>query len=33
VVAGVAQLLPGLAGARIATVLPDSGAYYLSKYF
>jgi cystathionine beta-synthase len=33
VVAGVAQLLPRLAGARIATVLPDSGAYYLSKYF
>jgi hypothetical protein len=33
VVAGVAQLLSGLGAARIATVLPDSGAYHLSKYF
>jgi cystathionine beta-synthase len=33
VAAGIAQLLPGLQGLRIATVFPDSGAYYLSKYF
>jgi cystathionine beta-synthase len=33
VVAGIAQLLPSLQGLRVATVFPDSGAYYLSKYF
>jgi cystathionine beta-synthase len=33
VTAGIAQLLPSLAGKRIATVFPDSGVYYLSKYF
>jgi len=32
VTAGIAQLLPRLHG-RVATVFPDSGAYYLSKYF
>jgi len=32
-VAGIAQLLPRFAGARVATVFPDSGVYYLSKYF
>ncbi|WP_255758049.1 PLP-dependent cysteine synthase family protein [Massilia sp. erpn] len=31
--AGIAQLLPRLAGARVATIFPDSGVYYLSKYF
>ena len=33
VTAGIAQLLPRLAGSRVATVFPDSGVYYLSKYF
>jgi cystathionine beta-synthase len=33
VVAGIAQLLPKLPGLRVATVFPDSGVYYLSKYF
>jgi cystathionine beta-synthase len=33
VTAGVAQILPRFPGARIAVVFPDSGAYYLSKYF
>jgi cystathionine beta-synthase len=33
VVAGIARLVPRFPGARIAAVLPDSGAYYLSKYF
>jgi cystathionine beta-synthase len=33
VVAGIAQLLPQFPTARVAAVLPDSGAYYLSKYF
>jgi cystathionine beta-synthase len=33
VAAGIAQLLPRLQGLRIATVFPDSGAFYLSKYF
>jgi len=33
VAAGIAALLPRLAGKRIATVFPDSGVYYLSKYF
>jgi cystathionine beta-synthase len=33
VTAGIAQLLPRLAGARVVTVFPDSGVYYLSKYF
>jgi cystathionine beta-synthase len=33
VAAGIAQLLPRLRGLRIATVFPDSGAFYLSKYF
>ena len=33
VTAGIAQLLPRLAGKRVATVFPDSGVYYLSKYF
>ncbi|WP_229503805.1 PLP-dependent cysteine synthase family protein [Massilia putida] len=33
VAAGIAQLLPRLAGKRVATVFPDSGVYYLSKYF
>lgn len=32
VAAGIAQLLPALAG-RVVTVFPDSGANYLSKYF
>jgi acyl-CoA synthetase (AMP-forming)/AMP-acid ligase II len=33
VAAGIASLLPRLKGLRVATVFPDSGAYYLSKYF
>jgi cystathionine beta-synthase len=33
VTAAIAQLLPRLAGLRVATVFPDSGVYYLSKYF
>ena len=33
VTAGIAELVPKLAGRRIATVLPDSGAFYMSKYF
>jgi cystathionine beta-synthase len=33
VAAGIAGLLPRLGGLRIATVFPDSGAFYLSKYF
>jgi cystathionine beta-synthase len=33
VLAGIAQLLPRLAGKRVATIFPDSGVYYLSKYF
>ena len=33
VTAGIAQLLLRFAGARVATVFPDSGVYYLSKYF
>jgi cystathionine beta-synthase len=33
VMAGIAQLLERFPGARFAAVLPDSGAYYLSKYF
>jgi len=33
VTAGIARLLPRLAGKRVATVFPDSGVYYLSKYF
>ena len=33
VTAGIARLLPRLAGKRVATVFPDSGAFYLSKYF
>jgi cystathionine beta-synthase len=33
VTAGIARLLPRLAGKRIVTLYPDSGAFYLSKYF
>jgi cystathionine beta-synthase len=33
VAAGIEQLLPRLGQARIATIFPDSGMYYLSKYF
>jgi cystathionine beta-synthase len=33
VVAGINSLLPKLGGMRIATVFPDSGAFYLSKLF
>jgi cystathionine beta-synthase len=33
VTAGIARLLPQLRGKRVATVYPDSGAFYLSKYF
>lgn len=33
VAAGIAGLLPRLRGLRVATVFPDSGAFYLSKYF
>jgi cystathionine beta-synthase len=33
VTAGIARLLPRLQGKRVATVYPDSGAFYLSKYF
>jgi cystathionine beta-synthase len=33
VTAGIAQLQQRLAGLRVATVFPDSGVYYLSKYF
>jgi cystathionine beta-synthase len=33
VAAGIAQLLRRLEGMRIATVFPDSGTFYLSKYF
>lgn len=32
VVAGIAALLPELSGQRIATILPDSGVFYFSKY-
>jgi cystathionine beta-synthase len=31
--AGIARLLPQLAGKRVVTLFPDSGAFYLSKYF
>ncbi len=33
VAAGIARLLPRLGDARIVTIFPDSGAFYLSKYF
>ena len=33
VAAGIAQLLPRLHGARVVTIFPDSGMFYLSKYF
>jgi cystathionine beta-synthase len=33
VAAGIAQLLPALGAARVVTIFPDSGAFYLSKYF
>jgi len=33
VCAGIAMLLPRLGKLRVATVFPDSGAFYLSKYF
>lgn len=33
VAAGIARLLPRLGEARIVTIFPDSGAFYLSKYF
>lgn len=33
VTAAIATLLPRLGGLRVATVFPDSGAFYLSKYF
>lgn len=33
VMAGIAQLVPRLPGARIVTIFPDSGMFYLSKYF
>lgn len=33
VTAGIARLLPRLDGLRVATLYPDSGVYYLSKYF
>lgn len=33
VAAGIAQLLPHYPQQRIATVFPDSGMFYLSKYF
>lgn len=33
ITAGIARLLPRLGQARIATIFPDSGVYYLSKYF
>ncbi|TFW32865.1 PLP-dependent cysteine synthase family protein [Massilia horti] len=33
ITAGIAQLLPQLQGKRVAAVFPDSGAFYLSKYF
>ena len=31
--AGIAQVLPHLHGKRIVTIFPDSGTFYLSKYF
>lgn len=33
VTAGIAKLLPRLQGARVVTIFPDSGVFYLSKYF
>lgn len=33
VTAGIAALLPKLRGRRVATLFPDSGVFYLSKYF
>lgn len=33
VTAGIAKLLPRLEGKRVVTVFPDSGVFYLSKYF
>lgn len=33
VAAGIARLAPRLGDARIVTIFPDSGAFYLSKYF
>ena len=33
VAAGIAQLIPALGAARVVTIFPDSGAFYLSKYF
>ncbi len=33
VAAGIARLLPKLGNARVVTIFPDSGAFYLSKYF
>ncbi|WP_229429101.1 PLP-dependent cysteine synthase family protein [Massilia sp. ST3] len=33
VTAGIARLLPRLEGMRVATIFPDSGVFYLSKYF
>ena len=33
VTAGIAPFASRLAGTRVATIFPDSGVYYLSKYF
>lgn len=33
VTAGIAALVPRLRGRRVVTLYPDSGAFYLSKYF
>ena len=33
VAAGIAQLIPAIGQGRVLTIFPDSGAFYLSKYF
>ena len=33
VAAGIAQLIPAIGEGRVLTIFPDSGAFYLSKYF
>jgi cystathionine beta-synthase len=32
-IAGIAQLIPQIHNARVVTIFPDSGVFYLSKYF
>lgn len=33
VAAGIAQLIPAIGKGRVVTIFPDSGTFYLSKYF